>query len=338
MFNSLGKKLTLTLSITLAVFVIFTSIILYYIISKSIYTSYVKTSIQYIHHKFENLQIYMGLVEETSKLLCNNSTILSALEEQKNRTDIATILDGINSTYNDFSAVGIYLYSINGIEYSTSNITNMPHYDDIISSMDLDKFLSSEQDSVWVIRDSNISETIAVQVSDSYKTTYGLLTYVLKIYDNLDNHDNNNIKGLLVVNVDIMKLYNLFKSNNPDFFGQANSYILHNHKILPYPSVSQSISSETSNRIVTNSKKHESPIIYENNIISYHNISDYSNTILVILMPISPFLTALNTVIMIFTAVSLIFIIYFIIISNIISKSITLPLNSLNKKMKTPLK
>lgn len=331
LFNGLGKKMTLALSVSLSLFVVFTSITLYYIISKSIYTSYVNTSIQYTNQKLQNLNIYMGLVKETSKLLSNNVEILEALKEKKPRASIETILDGIKSTYNDFSTVGIYLYSFDRITYSSSNISNMPLYNDLIIDLNLNEFLDSDQDSLWTIRDKNIKEVIKIQVLDEYNSAYGLLTYISKIFD-----ANKKFIGLLIINVDIMKIYDLFDSKSPEFFGQASSYILKDSKILPYPSISKTLDSQLESRII-HDKISNKPIIYNNNIVFYNDLFSYSNIALVIIIPLSPFLNYLNKLIVLFAIVSILFIVYFTIVSKLISKSITLPLNKLNKKMRKPI-
>lgn len=327
MFNTLGKKITLALSITLSVFVVFTSFTLYNVIKRNIYESYINTSVQYTQQKYKSLQIYMGLVEETSRLLSNESKI-TAFNGQVSRIDIETILDGLKSTYNDFSTVGIYWYGSNGKNFSSSNISDMPAYNDIVMGLGLDKFLDSGENSVWVIRSRNIHEEIKINISDNYNTSYGLLTFISKIYDS----SGYAYKGILVINVDIMKLYNLFNSQNDKFFGQASLYILDGERILPYPAMSKALKHDLEMKILSD-KGADYPILHNNNIILYNPLSQYSDTFLASVMPLSPFFNTLNIFVAILGIVSFLFIIYFLIISKLLSKSITIPLGKLYEKM-----
>lgn len=327
MFHNLGKRIVLALSITLSIFVVITSIVLYSVISHNIFGSYEKTAIQYIQQKVQNFHINMRLAEEVSKLLLNNSKILEAMDKSMPPSEVESILDGIKSTDSDFSIVGIYLYSNKGMSYSSSNVSNMPTYEQLKKDMDLDYFLNSSQQSLWVVRNSNINENINIRQSDPYKTNYGLLTFTSKVFDN-----DHNYRGILVVNIDIMKLYNLFKSQKDGFFSPASSYILKEDEILPYPYISKKISPYLEKELI-NKKSTTAPFIYKNNLILNSELSENSNTYIVTVMPLSPFYDKFKALILILLVTAFLFIPCFIIVSRLVSISITSPLSKLYSKM-----
>ncbi len=327
MFHNLGKRIVFTLSITLSIFVVITSIVLYSVISHNIFGSYEKTAIQYIQQKLQNFHINMRLAEEVSKLLLNNSKILEAMDKSMPTSEIEPILDGIKSTDSDFSIVGIYLYSNNGMSYSSSNVSNMPTYEQLVKDLDLDLFLNSNYQSLWFVRNRNINEIINIRQSDPYKTNYGLLTFTSKVFDS--NHD---YRGILVVNVDIMKLYNLFKYQKDGFFSHASSYVLNEDKILPYPGTNKQIPTYLVKEII-NKRSYNAPYIYKNNIILNSELSENSHTYIVTVMPLSPFYNKFKTLILVLVIIGLLFIPCFIVVSRLVSISITSPLSKLYSKM-----
>lgn len=308
-----------------------TTIIVYKIITLNISDSYIKTSSQRVIQKYQNFDLYTKLTEETAKLISNNEKILEILDYPQSDYSIETLLDGMKSTDAEFNIISIFLYSSTGANYRTSNINYMPTLDALIKDMNLQAFINSKQESIWCVRTKNIFEEIRLTGSNNYKPDYGMITHLSKIYDN-----NKTLKGYLVINVHINKLYKSFTPNKTYSFDKSSCYIIQDGEILPYPSSSANLSDKMKIKL-KELDYNKDRILYENNIILQKKLSNSLNTHIISVIPLDPILYKFYNFMVIIFIVSAIFITVIIITGKILSKSITSPLNQLLNKMQHPL-
>lgn len=225
MFRRFARSIKLTITVIISLCVILTSIVAFLTIKKYTYNIFVHLSVQYLMQQNQNAQLYLDVIEETSRLLSENQKIVFALETSKFDNNIIPLLDGVKVS--NINITGISLYGENGPLYISSNVTAAPTFAQLKDDKMLNQFMTSTQSSLWLIRYKSISEYY-----NSYRNNkYGVLTYSQKIYDK-----NNKLLGYLLVDTDIISFYNFFKSDNNSPFKHSDTYIICNDsEILPAP-------------------------------------------------------------------------------------------------------
>lgn len=279
--------------------------------------------------KYQNFDLYLKLTEETAKLLSNNQKVLESISSKSADYTIETLLDGMKTTDADFNVIGIYLYGLNGTKYSSSNVSDLPDFNDLVKDMSLDSFVDSQQESIWGVRIKNIDETIKIYIAN-YKPDYGMFTYVSKIYSG-----KRSLLGYIVINVDINKLYKTFSPKSNDIFDKSSCYIIQNGQLLPYPPGSKKLN--TNMEKFLKNFDYTKTVKYKNNLLLCNKLHNSVNTYVVTLLPMNPIHNKFRDFTIMLVAVSMLFIGIVIYISKILSLSITLPLSQLHQKMQHPL-
>lgn len=195
------------------------SVFLAYNSIKSVVYKHYKTLItQHIDQANKNVQLYMNLIEETAEYFSSDPVLVACLNKQKFDNRVISILDGLRST--NLNILGVSLYTSAGINYTSSNVANIPSLQWIIENELSPLFISeTNQQSIWIIRYGNLH--------DFYHTYYnkqnGLLSYICKA-----NNSQKEPVGFLIIDTNINTLYNFYKNGENSFFHLINYYIVTN--------------------------------------------------------------------------------------------------------------
>jgi hypothetical protein len=272
----------------------------------------------------QNAQLYLDVIEETSRFLSENQKIIFGLQTSKFDNNIVPVLDGVIAS--NINITGISIYGKNGILYISSNVTAAPTFTQLKTDKILNQFISSTQSSLWLTRYRSITDYY-----NSYRNNkYGILTYTQKIYNK-----NNELLGYLLVDTDIISFYNFYKSDNNSPFKHSDTYIISDDNDIltaPYSTkLGQSINSDIfKNLHVDNSYKISSN---GRQILIFNKVPTSIDKVVSIVSLDTVYIQ--NCLLMgIFVFIVVFFITFSVIGSFFISKSITQPLSILYDKIK----
>lgn len=325
LFKHLEKKITCIVSLTIPAFVLLASILVYLIIQNIVYNNFIQLSTHYTAERTQNVQLYMNLIEETSKQLSFNPRIISALESSEFDTSVIPILDSIRSF--NLNIIGISVYGEKNSSYASSSVYTNSMTDNLGKSPIFQQFKNSQKQYFWIVRCDGISDIY----SDYYYDKKVIFSLVSKIYD-----ADKNVIGYLLVDTNINSLYGFFKSNTSSPGLQTNTYILtSNNNILtsPYNSTElQTILNEIKKADTMKTGFILTP--YRKNVLVFNEIPD-SYDKMVVSIPTDTLFAQLHLFMAALLLLLVVFVILSIPLSIILARSISKPLSNLYLKMKT---
>lgn len=163
----------------------------------------------------------MNLIEETVEYFSSDPVLVTCLNEQKFDNRIISILDGLRCT--NLNILGVSLYTSAGINYTSSNVTNIPPLHLIINNELPPSFVSKpNQYSTWIIRHENLHR---FYYTYHYKKN-GLLSYVYKTKNTRKEAAGFLPVGFLIVDTNINTLYSFYKNSINSSFNLIDYYIV----------------------------------------------------------------------------------------------------------------
>lgn len=325
MFKKLKRKILSLIVLTLTLSLIVVGLISYTAIKEIAYNNFIDLSINGVAQKVENVQIYLKLIEETSKQISKSPYIIESLQQQNFESTLASSLDGLKLSYSGI--LGVTLYDRFGASRASNNVTSYPALEQLRHNRSIDSFLSSSLSSFWSVRTGEIAEYYN---NELYNKKYGIVTFITKIY----GQDNDTL-GYLFIDIDPSYVYDFFKNGSSVYINESQTFITNSEKIL-LPSKHNS-SADTAASLdafgeydfstdYSLSQDRKSIIIHKN---LYVNDMKIISTI-----PLNSLYMELNRILF-----ALVFIIFILILVSIglgltLASGIADPLTKLHKKMK----
>src|SRR5690349_16479780 len=129
MFKKLKYKIRTLVILTFSLSFIFIGIISYTAIRTVIYDNFIDISVKNVSQKYNNILIYMKLIEETSKQVSKNPDIIAILKGHGYDTSIVSILDNVKQTH--IGVLGTALFDVSGTVYLSNYVTAYPQLTDL---------------------------------------------------------------------------------------------------------------------------------------------------------------------------------------------------------------
>lgn len=304
---------------------LFLSIFSYISIKRIVSSEVMRLSIQYNAQVYKNILLYLNLMEQISKLVSQSPEVKYTLEKNKFPSNIINVMDGIQAF--NANVVGIAVYACDGRIYPSNTTSNVPSFKILNENGLVRSFVNSEKESMWLYRYGDLQEFYDFQ----YRK-YGTFTYISKI-----RSSNRVLLGYLVMDTKIQSLFNFFENRKPLVPGHQNVYIIRgNESLVSLPDNDPSRESIQEYSAFLKTKK-EGVYFSENKryIISVNQILD-SNCKIVTIISMGSFQLMLTQLIAFLIIFVLIFSILSFLAGIVLSRSISIPLTDLYKKMTKP--
>jgi hypothetical protein len=286
----------------------------------------VNLSVQYTIQQNQNAQLYIKLIEETSKLVSDNPNMIHSLQVSGYDNTIVKVLDGVRAS--NLNITGISVYGENGLIYMSNNVSNIPSYSQLKSDGILRRQIPYGQSSYWLARYKNISEFYTTYPYPDRK--YGIFTYVSKIFDK-----DKNMLGYLLVDTNMISLYNFFNPENNALFKHSSTYIITDSNDILSAPFSTALNRFVINDIKKNRNMKKDYLISSNKqeILVFSKIPNYSDTIITVIS-LDTIYRQTHLLLAVMLALTALFAALSVLVSSILSKSISQPLIGLYIKMK----
>lgn len=347
MFKKIEKKIVLTMVITISFCMILSSVVTYIIIRKNILNSFIPLAIQSTEQQKNNLDLFLELMTESSKLLVSDPEIIDTLRHPNVKsTEFLNIIEKLNDIQaSNLNIIGLTLYGMNGVFYpsnpSNNTANSTPDLRQILKDPLIQNFIHQPEKSLWYDRFQtdywNTNLTLNLRL---YK---GFFTFIQKIYD-----PSGSLIGLLMTDIAIDSLYENFRNNKLS----ADTYFLSSRRgILVRPPYGKPLKKQEVREIIGKLKvrtrsDYSNPSLNSNqeqlffhtlsndgrNIILYHQLP-HSFDFVIRRIPLSNILNQIHRLLFFLILINVLLIVLAIFLGLAISKSISLPLGDLYTKM-----
>mgnify|MGYP007005626587 CR=1 FL=1 len=212
----------ITMPILLSLFLAFTAIAL--ITANSFWNTFLDNTSHSISQKKINLQLFMNLVEETSRQFSGIDTIAGETVSLENEDHVRNLLNNLTQINNIF--LGAAFFYPDGRIITSSRTSAYPTLKQLKTVDEIKQFINSDQTESWTVR----SDYIAKYYNNKfYNNLYGIVTYISKI-KLIDNRS-----GYLLLDIDPQTLYRIFTDNNRQDLDIHAALINNRLEMLPNP-------------------------------------------------------------------------------------------------------
>lgn len=322
MFNKLKFKVQGIVIIIFTLGSLIISITTYFALKSIVYNNFVSLSSKSYTQNIDNITMYRKLIEESSKLITQNTNILGVLTSPY-VYNISTILDITQTSYPGI--LGVALIDASGNEYLSDNVAGYPKFDTLISDKQINSFLLSKDKSYWSVRNEHIAKYYG---KDTYNEKLGAVSFITKIYD-----INGKRIGLLCIDIKPSYIQSLFLDGSSDFISNSRVYIsIGQDDILPHKNEDNTDVYLKNSIVLKNSNSsYHSTTLDKKYILLYDTL--FNNNKAVLAVPLTPLYMELNQLIMLLIIINLLVLTLSYLIGRILSNSISDPLTKLHKKM-----
>ncbi|HBF38689.1 MAG TPA: hypothetical protein DDW50_15400 [Firmicutes bacterium] len=329
LFKKIQKKIVLTIVITISFCMILASIVTYIIIRKNIFNSFIPLAVQSAEQQKNNLDLFLDLTTESSKLLANDPEMITILQKTHIESmEFLKTIDELNDIQaSNLNIIGVTLYGMNGTFYpsnpSNNTANSSPALNQILKDPVIKKFIHQPEKNLWYDRFQ--TDYWVTDLTLNLSLYNGVFTFVQKIYN-----PSGSLIGLLMTDITINSLYEHFLDNqlNADtFFYSARRGLLSApyDKPLKKPVIKE-ILRELNKRIRYFLTSDGQSIIIFNQI-------PHSFDFVIRVIPMANILREINKLLLFLLFVNTLLIIMAIFLGFAISRSISLPLGELYTKM-----
>ena len=213
LFRRIEKKIVLIIAITISFCTIISSTATYLIIRRNILNNFIPLAIQSAAQQKNNLDLFLDLTTESSKLLTTDPEFISLLKRPHVKsTEFFKIIEKLNDIQaSNLSIIGLTLYGMNGVFYpsnSSNNTANStPDLHQILKDPIIKKFINMPEKSLWFDRFQK--DYWITDLTLNLYLNSGVFTFVQKVYE-----PNGPLIGLLMTDITIDSLYGHFNNSN----------------------------------------------------------------------------------------------------------------------------
>lgn len=327
MFDKLEQKIRFMVILIIAFSIIISSILLYLALQRNIFNDFTQLSVQYSRQQDRNADLYLSLIEETSKLLTTDEDIIQALQRPKFDSVLVNKavakLSGIQTS--SVTLTGITMYGLNQVCYSSESIglapNNPPSLKQLMSNPLFKRFADSKQPTLWWVRYQKLLKY------PIYNSNFrdGLMTLALKIFNS-----NNQLIGFLLVDMKMNSFLQFFTDRE-----QKNEVycLTGENKVLRVP-----FTKKPAAAIATDIKKaHQSQVQFRissdrRRLYIFFPIPHSADKIVKVI-PYTGIYLQLMSFLILLVILNLCFITLAVISSKMIARSVSQPLTTLYRKM-----
>lgn len=213
MFRQFSRRIFLILFLAGSVCATSIGAVSYFFARHLILSEFASISDAYFRTSSDNLTLYMNYVEETTRMISTNPTVISALSSESYLTGISSLLNDIAVTSN-LDIRGITLYALNGYTYSGNNYSGYPTLEQLRENPEIDRFLSEP-----ALREEWFFRTDQPQnYYSSLRSSQGGFSYAMKI-------PAQNRTALMIVDLDASKIASFFATGN-HLFDRSSIYLM----------------------------------------------------------------------------------------------------------------
>jgi hypothetical protein len=308
MFRLLETRIERTLMLFTCFFALLINIVAFSIIYAATHQDRVQLTLAHIRQQEQNVQLHMQLLEETSRLIAQNSLISQRLVDGDASGEVANIL-------NDYLASSLYIsglsiYALNESIYSSRLATSLLSLEKIAMELKSRSLLGGEPVSFWMVQHLRLT-----------RAPDGYLTYISGIYN-----DDGILLGYLAVDTDINRIFSLYQLNESKNFINEKAYI--------YTSEGEAFSNGLSSPPPESYKRAEGNFkIIGNHIVRIVQIPKSKDRV-ILSIPLAIFSQMLPAGIVMMLSTAAFIFISFILIA-FLSKSVMSPLMELHQKMQS---
>jgi hypothetical protein len=205
MFSKLNNKIRNIIIITVTVSLLLSTVISFFYTRRLIYHNYYSLAVEYMDKKKSNVDIYLNLIEETIEYVASDPLLGNCLEKESYNDEVTPILDGLRNL--NLNILGAIIYTPGEQTYSSSNISSIPPFEDVIQSEPYANLIDDPNNKgYWYIHHS-------VPNQYPYYDAKQMLSYICKVSD-ADNH----MLGYMVVNTNIDAIKRVFNTDDIESF------------------------------------------------------------------------------------------------------------------------
>jgi sensor histidine kinase YesM len=345
LFSKIEKKIVLTMVITISFCTILSSVVTYIIIRKNIFKSFIPLAIQSAEQQKNNLDLFLDLTTESSKLLASDPEIIGILARShvKNIEFLNTIAKLNDIQASNLNIIGLTLYGMNGIFYpsnpSNNTANSTPDLKQILRDPLIRNFIRQPGKALWYDRFQK--DYWITDLTLNLRLYKGVFTFVQKI-----NDPNGSLTGLLMTDIAIDSLYEHFRNNQFN----ADTYFYSSRRgILARPLYGKPLRKQETKEILdklkvrtghsnSSSNPNGRPLFFHTlsndgrNIILYHRLP-HSFDFVIRVIPLANILNQIHRLLFFLVFINVLLILLAIFLGLAISKSISLPLGQLYAKM-----
>ncbi|MEG2669031.1 MAG: hypothetical protein RR957_01065 [Oscillospiraceae bacterium] len=296
-------------SLTLLFGIIFTNTAFYSVFYDDFSKKTDEISTIYRNH----ISFYISSMEESGKIVVQDTKVVDALKSEKYVNGISEILDGIASSDNDI--LGMTVYSLkNQIKYTSNRVSLPPSLDDLLQNNFKDKNLET---GAWSFMNTEADSFVKTLVYKNFNSI-PLYSYMISI------KSEGETLGYMVMNTKLQNMYGTFRDKDTEYFKNLTIYIVDDK---------QNIYSKDNEHLKYDLKFQDLPYRQKGRIFSYEYLPKFE-----IGMFINVGLEKLYTDIIINFLITVFislgcYLLYLLFLNEIV-KSVTRPINRLRNKMK----
>ncbi len=209
-------KLRLNLALLSAFVILAFSFSSFYLFSHILKQDFTSKATAFISSLNVNMEIQMNYLEEIARLIADNKIVGDALASSNIDTSIVSYLDGTIMT--NYNILGVSVYKTNGPNYYSSTIFSPPTEQTLESNPDFSAFLNGTSDAIWMLR-RQFSDIPQSGNYTSFDSTYGILSYILKIQGK-----TGETIGLLIMDTQLSELIYPLQDDTSMFLKDAKVF------------------------------------------------------------------------------------------------------------------
>ena len=328
MFKSLSRMILLSLSFTIVLCFTLVAVITYAIVKQNVYENNLKLTLQYASQQNKKCQLYMKLIEETSRLVVNNLNSNGTFMDFSNYETVARLLDGMIATNANIASLS--LYTGNEAIYTTSNISNPPTLAELAENNSISDFRESSETILWMVRRNTLTGFYTSLKPELYT---GFYTMITKLYDS-----RKQLLGYLLIDTNISSVFSFYNTEDSDYLNVGGAFILAADGSFLSASYNRSIPSAVLDAVKVKpfAGKEEAYLVQDEYLIVFKRLSPAEDRIAVVfdleaLYSKLRFLKAIFLLVFLFVSALCFF------MFRLLTSSVTRPLTSLYIKMQKPL-
>jgi sensor histidine kinase YesM len=308
---------------------ILSSIITYIIIRKNILNSFIPLAIQSAEQQKNNLDLFLDLATESSKLLVSDPEVIRILlKNHITSGEFLKTIDKLNDIQSsNLNITGLTLYGMNGVFYpsnpSNNTANSSPDLSQILRDPVIRNFIHQPEKSLWYERFQK--DYWITNLTLNLHLYSGVFTFVQKVYA-----PGGSLIGLLMTDIAIDSLYDQFhrdKFNAETYLYSNRRGILNSPYTIP---ITPSEIKQVHSRL--NMKVNHFLMNDNQKIVIFHPIN-HSSDFIIRVIPLTNILKEINKLLLFLVFINVILIFGVIFLGFSISKSISLPLGELYTKM-----